>query len=257
MDSGKGPLTIAVLVKQVPDMNAVKIDRASGAPQYGGQLAVNSYDEYAIEQALRLQEKHGGEVVALTVGPASAKDALTRALAMGADRAVHIETPDHNSLDTLAIARLLAEQLRKIGPSLVIAGQTADDLESGQVGAQVAELLDLPLVSNIVSVAAADGALTLKRDMEDGYQTVSVAMPAMLLSSTGLDEPRLPSLKGIMAAKKKPVEVVTGAGDGATRVRWTAPKAPEKTVSGVMLQDVPAAEAARQLVAWLKEQKAL
>jgi electron transfer flavoprotein beta subunit len=93
--------------------------------------------------------------------------------------------------------------------------------------------------------------------MEDGYQTVSVAMPAMLLSSTGLDEPRLPSLKGIMAAKKKPVEVVTGAGDGATRVRWTALKAPEKTVSGVMLQDVPAAEAARQLVAWLKEQKAL
>ncbi|MGI9253917.1 MAG: electron transfer flavoprotein subunit beta/FixA family protein, partial [Thermomicrobiales bacterium] len=203
MDSGKGPLTIAVLVKQVPDMNAVKIDRASGAPQYSGQFTVNSYDEYAVEQALRLQEQHGGEVIAVTVGPASAKDALTRALAMGADRAVHIETPDHNGLDTLAIARLLAEQVKAAGASLVIAGQTADDLESGQVGAQVAELLDLPLISNIVSVEAANGQLTLKRDMEDGYQIVTAPMPAMLLSSTGLNEPRLPSLKGIKAAKKK------------------------------------------------------
>ncbi len=257
MDSGNGPLTIAVLVKQVPDMNAVKIDRASGTPQHSGQLAVSSYDEYAIEQALRLQEQHGGETIVLTVGPASAKDALTRALAMGADRGVHIETSDQNMHDTLTIATLLAEQLRKIGPSLVIAGQTADDLESGQVGAQVAELLDLPLVSNIVSVEAAGGDLTLKRDMEDGYQTISVAMPALLLSSTGLNEPRLPSLKGIMAAKKKPIEVVTGAAEGAGRVRWTAPKAPEKTVTGVILQDVPAAEAAKQLVAWLREQKVI
>jgi electron transfer flavoprotein beta subunit len=257
MESGNGPLTIAVLVKQVPDMNAVKIDRASGAPQYSGQLAVNSYDEYAVEQALRLQEQHGGETVVLTVGPASAKDALTRALAMGIDRAVHIEAADPNGLDTLAVARLLADHLRSINPALVIAGQTADDLESGQVGAQVAELLDLPLVSNIVSVEASGGHLTLRRDMEDGYQSVTVPMPALLLSSTGLAEPRLPSLKGIMAAKKKPVEVVTGSGAADGRVRWTPPVAPEKTITGVVLQDVPAGEAAKQLVGWLQEQKVL
>ena len=141
MDAGKGPLKIAVLVKQVPDMNAVKIDRASGAPQFSGQHVVSSYDEYAVELALRLAEKHGGETVAMTVGPASAREALTRALAMGADRAVHIETADANGLDTLSVARLLAGEITKIGPSLVIAGQTADDLESGQVGGQVARIL--------------------------------------------------------------------------------------------------------------------
>ncbi|MFM9108631.1 MAG: electron transfer flavoprotein subunit beta/FixA family protein [Chloroflexota bacterium] len=257
MDGGNGQLTIAVLVKQVPDMNAVKIDRASGAPQFGGQQVVSSYDEYAVELALRLAERHGGATVVLTVGPASARDALTRALAMGVDRAVHIETADPNGLGTLAVARLLAGELGKISPSLVIAGQTADDFESGQVGGQVAELLDLPLISNIVSVDASGGHLTLRRDMEDGYQTVTVAMPALLLSSTGLDEPRLPSLKGIMAAKKKPVDVVAASVPGESDIRWTAPKAPEKSVTGVLLQDVPAAEAARRLTEWLKEQKAM
>jgi len=257
MGSGSTPLTIAVLVKQVPDMNAVKIDRATGAPQFSGQQAVNSYDEYAIEEALRLQERHGGETVALTIGPASAKDALTRALAMGIDRGIHIEVADGSGHDTLAVARMLAEQLRGLGPSLVLAGQAADDYESGQVGAQVAELLGMPLVSNIVSVEVGPDGLTLRRDMEDGYQVVKAPLPAVLLSSTGLNEPRFPSLKGIMAAKKKPIEKVAGAASGASRISWTAPAAPEKTVAGVIVQDVPAAEAAKQLVAWLREQKVI
>ncbi len=257
MESGNAPLKIAVLVKQAPDMNAVRIDRATGKPVFGGQQVVSSYDEHAIEAAVALKERFGGETVVVTAGPAGAKDALTRALAMGIDRAIHIEVADPNALDTLAIAGMLAEQVRPLGVDLVIAGQAADDYETGQVGAQVAELLDLPLVSNIVEIDVAGGALTLKRDMEDGYQTVTAPLPAALLASTGLNQPRLPSLKGIMAAKKKPVEKVPAPAVGEARMTWSAPQAPEKTITGVLLQDVPAAEAARQLVAWLEEQKAI
>ncbi|MFM7145136.1 MAG: electron transfer flavoprotein subunit beta/FixA family protein, partial [Actinomycetales bacterium] len=225
---------------------------------------VSSYDEYAVELALRLAERHGGATVALTVGPASARDALTRALAMGVDRAVHIETADPNGLGTLAVARLLAGELGKISPSLVIAGQTADDFESGQVGGQVAELLDLPLISNIVSVDASGGHLTLRRDMEDGYQTVTVAMPALLLSSTGLDEPRLPSLKGIMAAKKKPLErldvatlglepATVGLGAAWSKVDDFAAR-PAKA-AGVVVKDE--GDGGAKIAAFLTEQKLL
>ncbi|MBA3415035.1 MAG: electron transfer flavoprotein subunit beta/FixA family protein [Chloroflexia bacterium] len=257
MEATANPLLIAVLVKQVPDMNAVKIDRASGTPVPSGQRVVSSYDVYAIEEALRLRERHGGEVVALTAGPAAAKDGLTRALAMGADRAIHVEVADPNGLDTLAVARLLADQVRPLGVDLVLAGQASDDYESGQVGAQVAELLGLPLVSSVVAVEVTAAGLRLRRDMEDGYQSVRAPLPCLLLTSTGLNEPRFPSLKGILAAKKKPIERVSGEPETVGRATWSPPTVPASASTGVVLQDVPAAEAAKQLVSWLQEQKVI
>ncbi|MCC6315119.1 MAG: electron transfer flavoprotein subunit beta/FixA family protein [Thermomicrobiales bacterium] len=253
--AGGGPLKIAALIKQTPDVNAVKIDRATGEPTFTGQQVISSYDAHAVEEALRLRDQFGGEVIVVTAGPAAAKDALTRALAMGADRGIHIEVTNVNALDSFATARLRADQLRPLGCDLIVAGLAADDYETGQVGAQVAELLDLPLVSGAVSVEISDGALSARRDTEDGYQRVSVPLPAMLLSSTGLNEPRLPSLKGIMAAKKKPVEKIAAAPETETRLTWGAPAAPERTAGGVLVQDVSATEAAKQLAAWLREQK--
>ena len=250
------PLKIAVLVKQVPDMNAVKVDKATRAPNLSGQQVASSYDLYAVEQALTLQEQHGGETGAIAVGPASVKEALNRALARGIDRAVLVETADPNAVDTLALAGVIAQQVGAISPDIVLAGQTADDYESGQVGAQVAELLNLPLVSNIAALEVDGSTLRLKRDMEDGYQSVEVQTPAVLLSSTGLEEPRLPSLKGIMAAKKKTVDVVSASPE-AGRVTWSAPLAPEKGSAGIIVQDVPAAEAAQRLVEWLQSEKLL
>jgi electron transfer flavoprotein beta subunit len=250
------PLNVAVLIKQVPDMNAVKIDRATGKPVFGGQQAISSYDEYAVEEALRLKEAHGGEVAVVAAGPPSAKDALTRALAMGADRAVLIAAPNVNQLDTLAVARVLANQLRGQGFDLILAGQTADDNESGQVGPQVAELLNVPLISNAIGLEVNGERLVVLRDTEDGQQTVETGMPAVLLASTGLNTPRYPSLKGIMAAKRKPLESMPAEGEtGDARISWGEPYVPERTSSGVILQDVSPAEAARQLVTWLKEQK--
>jgi electron transfer flavoprotein beta subunit len=250
-----GALRIAVLVKQVPDMNAIRVDRARGTIVPSPQLVMSSYDQYAVEAALRLREASGGEVIAVTAGPPSARDAVTRALTMGADRGIHVELPDVNATDTLGIARVLADAVAPLECDLVIAGQTSDDLEAGQVGAQAAALLGMPVISNVVEVSVDGRELTARRDMEDGHQTVRTSLPALLLSSTGLDEPRVPSLKGIMAAKKKPIEGAPAEVADGRRLEWSEPVVPEKTVSGTVVQDAPPAEAARQLVVWLREQK--
>jgi electron transfer flavoprotein beta subunit len=255
--AGAGPLTIAVLIKQVPDMNAIRIDRGNGRIVPSAQLGMSSYDEYAVEAALRLKESFGGEVIVVAAGPASVRDVITRALAMGADRGIHLELDDVNATDTLGMASILSDALRSLACSVVIAGQTSDDYEAGQVGAQVAELLKMPVISNVVEIQIDADGLRVRRDMEDGYQTVRSTLPAVLLSSTGLDQPRLPSLKGIMAAKKKPVETVAASVPTERRLAWDAPYVPAKTVSGTIVQDVPATEAAKQLVDWLQEQKLL
>ena len=252
-----GSLTIAVLVKQVPDMNAIRIDRARGTIVPSPQLVMSSYDQYAVEADIRLRDSLGGDVVAVTAGPQSARDVVTRALTMGADRGIHLVLPDVNATDTLGIARLLTTALEPLGCDLVISGQTSDDLEAGQVGAQVAGLMDIPVISNVVEVRVDGRDVVVRRDMEDGYQTVRTSLPALLLSSTGLDEPRVPSLKGIMGAKKKPIAATPVSVDDEPRLEWSEPTVPEKTVSGTIVQDVPAAEAARQLVGWLREQKLL
>lgn len=248
-------MAIAVLIKQTPDMNAVRIDAATGKIAPGVQLRISSYDEYAIEAALRLRERCGGEVIAVTAGPGSARDAITRALAMGADRGIHLELDDVNATDTLGLAKLLADAVRPLRCDVVLAGQTADDLETGQVGAEVAALLELPVISNVVEIELDGGEVVVRRDMEDGYQTVRAALPVIILASTGLPEPRLPTLKGIMGARKKPIDTVTASVAHEGRITWEAPYMPQKTTTGTMLQDVPSAEAARQLVDWLMERK--
>ncbi len=253
--SENGPLNIAVLIKHVPDMNAARVDRATGRVDTGAQMGISSYDRYGIEAALRLKEAFGGEIAVICAGPAAARDGISRALAMGADRGIHVEMAQPNELDTLAIAQELASALHGQPWDLVIAGQASDDLETGQVGAQVAELLNMPVVSNVVKIEREGNRLLVQRDMEDGYQLVRAQLPAVVLASTGLDEPRVASVKGIMAAKKKPVENIAASRNPGERLTWEEPLAPPRTVSGVIVQDVPAADAAAQLVAWLQEQK--
>jgi electron transfer flavoprotein beta subunit len=251
-------LNIVVLVKQVPDMNAVKIDRTTGKPVMSAQQVVSSYDLYAIEEALRLKEKFGGEVIVISVGAPGAKDAIIRALSMGADRGLLLTTSNVNGADTLAVARLLADQLRSLAYDVILAGQTADDNEDGQVGPQLAELLSLPLVSSVFELQAENNRIIAKRDMEDGHQIVATALPAVILASTGPNEPRLPSLKGIMGAKKKPFEEVPATLESSgDRIGWGELFVPARTVTGTILQDVPPVEAAQRLVAWMGEQKLL
>jgi electron transfer flavoprotein beta subunit len=250
------PYSIVVLVKQVPDMNAVKVDRATGTPDLSGQKVISSFDEYAIEAAIQLKEQYGGEVTVVSAGPPSVKDAITRVLAMGADRGVQITVDNINQLDTLAVAELFADQLKTMTYDIIFTGQNSDDYETGQMPPQLAELLGLPQVSSVTTLEANGNRLTLGRDTEDGRQIVEVDTPVLLMAMTGLNEPRYPSLKGIMAAKKKPIEQVTPPAVECTdRVVWTEPVVQERAASGIIVQDVAPAEAAQQLVAWLRENK--
>jgi electron transfer flavoprotein beta subunit len=250
------PYSIVVLLKQVPDMNALRIDRATGRPILSGQNVISSFDEYALEEALRLKERYGGEVVAVCAGPASVKDAISRALAMGADRGVIVPLDNATALDSLAVADLLANQLKTTSYDVILAGQYSDDYATGQVASQVAELLGIPQVGSITKVEADGEILTVGRDTEDGHQTIEVQTPVLLMAQPGLNEPRYPSLKGIMAAKKKPVDQATASSaETGGRISWGEPFVPERDTAGTILRDVPAPEAAQKLVAWLREQK--
>jgi len=248
------PYQIAVLVKQVPDLNAMRIDSATGKPIYGGQMVISSYDDHAIEEAIKLKEAHGAEVTVIAAGPAGAKDAVSRALAMGADKGLLLEVAA-NDVDTRVLARALANQLAGGGFDLILTGQSSDDTGTGQIGPQVAEYLGLPSVSSVVGLDANGSTLALVRDTEDGKQSVSVETPVLIMASSGLNEPRYPSLKGIMAAKKKPLEITRIEVTASQDISWGEPFREERAAKGTIVADVPAAEAAAQLAAWLREKK--
>jgi electron transfer flavoprotein beta subunit len=247
-------MTIVVLVKQVPDMNAVRVDPATGKARLSGK-AMNSYDAFSVQHALTLKDKLGGEVVAVTAGPAAAKDALTRALAMGADRGVHVELDDQDARDSLDMANVLAEAVRPLDPSVVLVGQLSDDLDTGQIGPQLAELLDMPHVSSVMAVDVADGSVTLQRDTEGGYQKAIAPLPVVVVVGSSTEEPIYPSIKGMMAAKKKPVDKVAAAPKQEGRLSWTEPTAPQREAEGILVQGESAQDAAAKLVAWMKENK--
>jgi electron transfer flavoprotein beta subunit len=248
------PYRIAVLVKQVPDLNAMRIDSATGKPIHGGQLVISSYDDYAIEEAIKLKETHGAEVTIIAAGSASAKDAVTRALAMGADNGFLLEVAA-NDVDTRVLARVLADKLGDGGFDLILTGQSSDDSGTGQIGPQVAEYLGLPSVSSVIGLEANGATLTLLRDTEDGKQQVTVDTPVLVMASSGLNEPRYPSLKGIMAAKKKPLETSKVDVTKSQDISWGEPFREERAATGTIVADLPAAEAAAQLAEWLRDKK--
>jgi len=209
-------MKILVAVKQVPDTaTQVKISSDPKAIDTAGiTWIVSPYDEFAIEEALRLKEKKGGEVVLLTVGPERAQSALRSGLAMGADAAVHLKDPLFDATDTLGIARALAAALKGLGADLVLLGQQGVGGDNAQVPGLVAELLDLPQVTMAVKVEVEDGKATIEREIEGAHETWQTSLPAVVSAQKGLNEPRYASLKGIMAAKKKTIEAKDAAALG-------------------------------------------
>ena len=210
-------MKILVLVKQVPD-TATQVKIAGGGTQIdtaGITWIVSPYDEFAVEEALRIKEKRGqGEVVAVSLGPDRAKEALRSALAMGCDRAIHVNDPALAAADTLTTARALAAVIRLEAPQLVLCGRQAIDDDMGAVGAQLAEVLGWPCASWIMEEAVDAGATSVRvgRQVEGGLEIFELPLPAVLSAQKGLNEPRYPTLKGIMGAKKKEVKDVK-AGD--------------------------------------------
>jgi electron transfer flavoprotein beta subunit len=209
-------MKILVTLKQVPDTaTAVKIGSDPKQIDTAGiTWIVSPYDEFAVEEALRIKEKRGqGEVVAVTVGPDRAKEALRSALAMGCDRAIHVNDPALAAADTLATARALAAVVKQEAPQLVLTGRQAIDDDMGAVGAQLAEVLGWPCASWIMEEAIDADAKTARvgRQVEGGLEVFDIPLPAVLSAQKGLNEPRYPTLKGIMGAKKKEIKDVKAA----------------------------------------------
>jgi electron transfer flavoprotein beta subunit len=200
-----------VCLKQVADTETRVKVAADGRhlDPAGVTWIVNPYDEFAVEQALQVKEKAGaGEVVILTLGGAGAAASIRNALAMGADRAIHLKA-DAPAPDALQVARALAAEITALNPQLVWCGRQAVDGDQSQVGPMLAELTGLPCVTSVAHFALDGTKARVDRDIEGGREVVEVDLPAILTTDKGLNEPRYASLKGIMAAKKKPIEEKT------------------------------------------------
>ena len=200
-------MNIAVCIKQVPDTET-KIQIASdGRSIETGNInyVLNPYDEFAIEAGIALKEELGGEVTAICLGPSDAVSVLRGAIALGADKAVHLKT-DQSDIDASATATALSGAIRNMPCDLVLFGKQSVDADNGQVGPMVAEMLGLPCVCQVVNIKSGEGALTVHRQVEGGEEVSTVSLPAVLTAQKGLNEPRYASLKDIMRAKRAQIE---------------------------------------------------
>jgi len=207
-------MKIIVAIKQVPVRDSqLRVESAGRWIQEADlSFEINEPDAYALEEALQLKEKHGGEVVALCAGPARAAQTIREALAKGADRAIHIEEEYLNTLDTLGVAKLLAAAAKAESPDLFLTGLQSDDLGYGQTGVVVAELLGIPHSTIIMQVENQGSAIRVKRELEDGwFQFISMPMPAVLTIQSGINKLRYATLMGIKKAKTKEIKRVTAA----------------------------------------------
>ncbi|MCX6639934.1 MAG: electron transfer flavoprotein subunit beta/FixA family protein [bacterium] len=199
-------MNILVCVKHAPDTEtAVKIGSDGKSIQSQDvNFILNPYDEYALEEALKIKEAKGGEVTLITMGPENAKKSLRTGLAMGADNALHIVCD--GGFDSLMVAKCLAEQIKNIPHDLILCGKQAVDDDNAQVPVMLAELLNLPSVSTIIKLEIGDNSAVAHREIEGGIEIVETSLPAVFSAQKGLNEPRYASLKGIMMAKKKEIK---------------------------------------------------
>jgi len=226
---------IAVCVKQVPDATVHKrLDPATNRLDRSGEGALNPTDVNAVEEALRIKESAGGEVVLVSLGPEKAMDSLRKGLAMGADRAVLVSDAAAAGSDLVGTSRVLAAALAREAPDLVLFGQQSSDADGAVLWAAVSDRLRRPMVSQVAELTVEGGTLTGKRQTEFGYDVISAPLPAVVAVSDAINEPRYPSLKGIMGAKSKPQDVVAlgdlgvdsaevGEAGSRTTVRSVAP----------------------------------
>ncbi len=258
-------MRIAVCVKQVPDATAARrLAPATKRLDRSGEGALNAFDTNAVEEALRLKEAHEGEVVVLSLGPERALDALRKALAMGADRAVLISDEAAAGSDLVATSYVLAKAIEREGADLVLFGQQSSDSDGAVLWAAVAERLGAPLISQVAELTVAGGVATGKRQTEYGYDVIEVPLPAVIAVSDAINEPRYPSLKGIMSAKSKPQATVSlaelgveagRAGEAGSRTEVLALAPPPSRGDTIKIEDDGGA--AQKLLDYLVEKRLL
>ncbi len=248
-------MKIAVCLKRVPDTTAKLMIGASGTSidEAGLKFVPNPYDEYALEAALKLREAEGagaaGETVVVSLGSDAAQETMRSALAMGIDRGIHLQSS--GSVDGLEVARALAAELKAGGFDLILAGKLAVDDYNHQVAVMIAELLEIPCITAVSRLTIAGSTVDAEREIEGGIEVSTCQLPAVITCDKGLNSPRLPSLKGIMAAKKKPLEVKPVA-LGAGTVRVTGLALPPDRKPGRIVGEGP--EAVGELVRLLRDE---
>ncbi len=248
-------MKILVCMKQTFDTEAKIAFDGGKVDSKGVTMIMNPYDEFAVEEALRIKEAGDGEVTVISAGGSKAQDALRQALAMGADNAVLVET-DEVEMDEYATAVVLAKAIGGLEYDIILGGFRAIDDGSAQVMSRVAEILNIPVVNVITKLELADGKAVATREIEGGSELVEVALPAIFTAQKGLNEPRYPSMKGIMKAKKKPLDKksVSDLGvDVVSKVKAISFSLPESRKAGKVVPGEPA-EAARELARLLREE---
>ena len=255
-------MKIVVCVKQIPEGNN-RLDPATKRLDRGGEGALNPFDANAVEEALRLREAaDGGEVAVVSMGPAKAQDALRKALAMGADRAVLVSDDAAAGADLVATSAALAKALEREGADLILFGQQAGDSDGAVLWAAVADRLRLPVISQVAELTLDGTSLTGKRQTEFGYDVIRAPLPAVVAVADSINEPRYPSLKGIMGAKSKPQETVSladlgvdagSAGEQGSRTQVLALGDPPQRGDTRKIEDD--GSAAEQIVAFLAEKR--
>ena len=235
-------MNIVVCVKHIPDPNLPPEMDGNTLKREGIQGVLDPGDEFGVEAALQLKEAHGGEVTLVSMGPAQAMEAIRRGLSMGADKGVLVSDDSLKGSDALVTAKVLAGAIKKQGEvDLVITAVESTDGYTGTLPATLAELLDLPQVTFVNKLEASDGNLKVHRQTEEGYHVVECPLPALMSVTAGINEPRYASFKGIMAAKKKPVEELSLADvgvDDATSTQQVANITPaEERKAGEVIED--------------------
>ena len=261
-------MKICVLVKEVPDAAVEKkLNPSTGRMDRSGERNLNPYDTHAIEAAMQVRE--GGsvpvdEIVAVTMGPDSAVRALHKAVSLGADRSVHLCDEALAGSDVAATGYALAKTLERESPDLVLLGQQSDDGECYTIGAVVAEHLGMPSLTQVIKMDVSSDGLRCERQAEYGYDTVEVKLPAVISVGDAINEPRYPSLKAIMGAKKKQLDSLSAAdaqvdpakvGGENSAAQWIAAKPPPAKAAGEIIEDEDTGETVERIIAWLDERK--
>ncbi len=262
-------MKICVLVKEVPHAAAeMRIDPETMRLDRSGETDLNPFDTHAIEAALQLKEGDSvdvEEVIVVTMGPESAvRGAIHKAVAMGADRSVHLCDESLLGSDVSATGYALAQVLKKEDPGLVLLGQQSADGECYTIGAVVAEYLEMPSLTQVIKMDVDGGKLRCERQAEYGYDTIEIELPAVISVGDAINEPRYMSLKGIMGAKKKQLDTLSigdagieadRVGEQGSRTKVVAINPPPKKETGQIIQDEDTDETVQKVVAWLEERK--
>jgi electron transfer flavoprotein beta subunit len=254
---------IAVCVKQVPEGAARRLDPSTKRLDRSGEGALNSFDAHAVEEALKIRDAAGeGEVLVVSMGPEKALDSLRKALAMGADRAVLVSDDSLAGSDLVATSAVLAKALEREEADLVLFGQQASDSDGAVLWAAVADRMRAPMFSQAAELTLSDGSIRGKRQTEFGYDVIEAPLPAIVAVSDAINEPRYPSLKGIMGAKKKPQDTLSlsdlgveagAVGEGGSKTEVYALGDPPPRGDSRKIEDD--GSAAQQIVDFLAEKR--